>query len=274
MKGLIPLVDSDYLMYRIGFAINDTEPVEFALATVKRSVNNIWDAFERKGHLFLTGKGNYRELIASIQEYKGNRIAEKPFYYQDIKDYLIRVHEAELIEGMEADDAVGIRQWSKPDKSTCIVGQDKDLICIPGHHYDPVTERYFYVTLAEANRWYWEQVLTGDRTDNILGCAVIDHTTYKSGAKKGMPRSVRKGVGTLEAAAILDATDGSWQAMQDAVRKAYDRVRPQDAYNSFRENATLVWIQRNEGLNFDGTPIADMIPDLSEMYGSQETNKE
>lgn len=106
MKGLYPLVDSDYLAYRIGFAINESEPVEFALSTVKHAVNNIWDAFGVKGELFLTGKGNYREYVASIQEYKGNRIQEKPFYYQDIRDYLVNVHKAQVITGMEADDIV------------------------------------------------------------------------------------------------------------------------------------------------------------------------
>ena len=171
MKGLYPLIDADYLAYRIGFAINESEPVEFALSTVKHSVHNIWDAFGVKGELFLTGKGNYREHVASIQEYKGNRIQEKPFYYQDIRDYLVNVHKAQVVTGMEADDIIGIRQYAKTDRSTCIVGQDKDLRCIPGHHYDPVKEEYFYITLAEANYFFWFQVLTGDRVDNILGCA-------------------------------------------------------------------------------------------------------
>lgn len=274
MKGLYPLVDSDYLAYRIGFAINDTEPVEFALSTVKRAVNNIWEAFGVRGELFLTGRGNYRETIATVQEYKGNRIQEKPFHYQAIKDYLIKFHGAKLVEGKEADDEVGIRQYSKPDRSTCIVGQDKDLDGIPGHHYDPVNERYYLVTLAQANRWYWTQVLTGDRTDNIMGCGVATAGVYKSGAKEGQPYVKRKGIGPVEAEAILAATDGSWEAMRDAVLATYQRVIGEDYYRIFHENATLAWIQRKEGINYDGSAIADMIPDLEEMYGSQENQQE
>lgn len=274
MKGLYPLVDADYMMYRIGFAINDTEPVEFALSTVKHSVNNIWDAFGVKGELFLTGKGNYRELVASIQEYKGNRIQEKPFYYQDIKDYLISVHKAQVIDGMEADDMVGIRQYAKADRSTCIVGQDKDLRCIPGHHYDPVKEEYFYMSLPESNYWFWSQVLTGDRVDNILGCGKMVDGVYKSGAKKGLPYTRRKGVGPEEAKSILDATDKSWEQMQAAVLNAYSKRYGSEAKKVMHENATLTWIQRKEGINYNGTAIADSVPDLSEMYGREETNEE
>lgn len=274
MKGLYPLVDSDYLAYRIGFAVGEDEPVEYALSTVKHAVNNIWDAFGVKGELFLTGKGNYRELVASIQEYKGNRIQEKPFYYQDIRDYLVSVHKAQVVTGMEADDMVGIRQYAKKDKSTCIVGQDKDLKCIPGHHYDPVKEEYFYMTLPEANYWFWFQVLTGDRVDNILGCARMAESVYKSGQKKGQSYVKRKGVGPEEAKAILDATDKSWHEMQAAVLAQFAKYYPDNPYAAMHENATLTWIQRKEGVNYDGSLIADSVPDLSEIYGGEENNEE
>lgn len=270
IQGLHPLVDADYLMYRIGFAINDTEPVEFALSTTKRAVNNIWDAFGKKGELFLTGSNNYREHIATIQQYKGNRIQEKPFYYHDIKDYLISVHGAQLVHDMEADDAVGIRQWAKTDRSTCIVGQDKDLRCIPGHHYDPVKEEYFYVTLPEANQFFWTQVLTGDRVDNILGCGVVTSGVYKTGKKKGQPYEKRKGVGPEEAKSIIDATDKSWEQMRDTVLKQYVKLYGDKAQSALHENATLLWIQRREGINYDGEPFNIVIPTMEEMYGSQE----
>ena len=265
---------ADYLAYRIGFAINESEPVEFALSTVKHSVHNIWDAFGVKGELFLTGKGNYRELVASIQEYKGNRIQEKPFYYQDIRDYLVNVHKAEVVTGMEADDIVGIRQYAKTDRSTCIVGQDKDLRCIPGHHYDPVKEEYFYMTLPESNYFFWSQVLTGDRVDNILGCAKMTDGVYKSGKKIGQAYTKRKGVGPEEAKSILDATDKSWDQMKAAVLNQYGKYYGTNAQSVLHENATLTWIQRKEGINYDGTAIADSVPDLSEIYGSEENNEE
>lgn len=255
MKGLYPLVDADYLAYRIGFAINESEPVEFALSTVKHAVNNIWDAFGVKGELFLTGKGNYRELVASVQEYKGNRIQEKPFYYQDIRDYLVNVHKAQVVTGMEADDIVGIRQYAKTDRSTCIVGQDKDLRCIPGHHYDPVKEEYFYMTLAESNYWFWFQVLTGDRVDNILGCGKMTDGVYKSGKKIGQAYTKRKGVGPEEAKSVLDATDKSWNQMQAAVLAQYAKIYGSSAQEVMHENAQLVWIMRKYGIGYDGKRI-------------------
>jgi len=44
---------------------------------------------------------------------------------------MIDHHDAEVVHGMEAEDACGIAQYSHKDKSTVIVGQDKDLLCIP-----------------------------------------------------------------------------------------------------------------------------------------------
>lgn len=234
-QSLRPLVDSDYLLYRIGFAVGEDEPVEYALSTVKHAVNNIWDRFGQKGTLYLTGRGNYRDEVATIQVYKGNRDpADKPFYYQEIKDYLINIHNAEVVHGMEADDKVGIEQYKCKDRDTVIVGQDKDLDMIPGWRFNPVKEIQYYITLEEANRNFWRQVLTGDRTDNIPGLS---------------------GIGPVKAEKILARSNNTWDSMQDVVLGEYEKVYGDKAYAAFRENATLLWIQRKEGINFDGTTI-------------------
>src|SRR6478609_6438642 len=95
---LIPLVDADYLVYRIGFAVKDDEPLEYALATVRSAVGNIWEKFPdspQQGQMFLTGKENFRDKVATIQIYKGNRDpANKPKYYSEIREYMISRHKA------------------------------------------------------------------------------------------------------------------------------------------------------------------------------------
>jgi len=60
--------------------------------------------------LYLTGENNFREEVATILPYKGNRTQDKPVHYQRIKEYLISKHHAEVIDGQEADDALSIRQ--------------------------------------------------------------------------------------------------------------------------------------------------------------------
>jgi hypothetical protein len=232
-KPLFLLWDADYLIYRVGFAVKDDEPVEYALATVKSSINGVLDKLQPSGwQLYLTGKGNFRDTLGTIQVYKGNRDpANRPFYYQEIKDYLITHQDAFLVNGQEADDAVGIEQWKHKDRSTCIVGQDKDLDGVPGWHYNPVKQEMYYITLAEANYNFWLQVLTGDRTDNIAGL---------------------KGVGPKTAEKVLAHCDRAWLSMQEAVENEYKKVYKEDWFRYFHETASLIWIRREEGINYDG----------------------
>ena len=235
-RKLIPLIDSDILVYRCGFAAKG-EPLNYVLHTVKQSIENIYQAFNEapEAKVYLTGKGNYRDKVAVTKPYKGNRDPNnKPDYYDEIRQYLIDQHQAQVIDRMEADDALGIHQWKNKDKSTVIVSIDKDLRCIPGWHYNFVKQELEYVPLAQANKNFWTQVLTGDATDNIQGIP-------KCGAKT--------------AAKIIGSTDGSWAEMHCRVYDEYMRYYGREGPDKFKEMATLIWIQREENQNFDGSLI-------------------
>src|SRR3990172_4560856 len=43
--NLIPIVDADFIVYRVGFAVKEDEPIENALSTVRSTIHNIWDRF-------------------------------------------------------------------------------------------------------------------------------------------------------------------------------------------------------------------------------------
>ena len=235
---LIPLVDLDSVVYRCGFASDSNndkqgEELSYCLHSVKMSLAGILDVFEPtdKARLFLQGKGNYRDRLATIQPYKGNRDPSKrPRWFDEIREYLLDYHGAELVEGMETDDMCGIEQWKHPSRSTCIVTIDKDLDMIPGWHFNYVKQQMYNVSLAEANKKFWLQVLTGDTTDNI----------------RGIPK-----VGAKTAEKILEGIDG-WADMGAAVMKAYEA---KGIANEFHENATLLWIQRQHMINYDGSRL-------------------
>lgn len=236
-RALNPLVDSDYLVYRVGFAVKEGEPLEFALSTVKHAIQNIWDKFpDHKHHsLFLTGKGNFRNKVATTAIYKGNRDpANKPFYYSEIREYMIAHQSAQVVDGMEAEDAAGIQQYASKDRDTVIVGVDKDLLCIPGWHYNPVKDTMMYVTLPEANENFWKQVLTGDRTDNIIGL---------------------EGIGPVKAGKIITPCHREWQRMRDATLAAYRNQFGNDAERAMTEVANLIWILRKDNEGFDGRAL-------------------
>lgn len=116
--------------------------------------------------VYLTGKGNYREKLAVTNKYKGNRDGTlKPFYYDEIRAYLVNIHNAIIVDGMEADDALGLAQSEK----TVLCSKDKDLDTIPGLHlnWDKLDRGIYTVTEDEANAFFYKQVLMGDSTDNI-----------------------------------------------------------------------------------------------------------
>lgn len=236
--GLTPLVDADYIVYRVGFAVKDDEPLEYALATVRSTIHNIQDKFPDRdgvGAFFLTGKGNFRDKVATIQTYKGNRDpANKPKYYSEIRQYMIDHHQTVVVDGMEAEDQCGIDQYACKDRSTVIVGVDKDLLCIPGYHYNPVKDTMQYVTLPQANEHFWTQVLTGDRTDNIRG---ID------------------GLGPVKAKKIIDLCERDWIKMQEVVLREYRKQHGDDAERAMDETAKLIWILRKEGETYNGSHI-------------------
>ena len=85
----------DILVYRCGFASKEGEPLEYCLHSVKTVVDAIKDRFPNAEDtkLYLTGSGNYRNTLATIKPYKGNRDPNnKPIYYAEIREYLLDQH--------------------------------------------------------------------------------------------------------------------------------------------------------------------------------------
>lgn len=167
--------------------IVECEPLEFALRGVKMTIQACINDAKRElvkalpeainSHpavtVLLSGPGNFRDDIATIKPYKGNRDpAHKPVYYQQIRDYLCDWWGAKVIEGHEADDECSIiahqsREAGSEDYVVCTI--DKDLDQIPGYHYDYMKKVFYEVTEEEGNFLFWKQVLCGDSTDNIQG---------------------------------------------------------------------------------------------------------
>lgn len=116
--------------------------------------------------LYLSGKSNFRYALATIKPYKGNRtLTEKPVHFDFVRQLYKDLYDAVIAPGIEADDAIGLATES----DDVIVTRDKDLNCIPGMHYDWVTDIHNDISLLEADKCFYKQVLTGDDTDNILG---------------------------------------------------------------------------------------------------------
>lgn len=207
-------------------SLSNLDYTAYALGNTKTVLNEILAKYGDSYRLFLTGSGNFRDQAATILPYKGNRDAKhKPKYYAEIKDYLLNVWHAELIEGREADDAIGCAQWAKRDKSTVIATIDKDLNGIPGWHYNFVKDELYDVSYIDANRFFFWQMLVGDTTDNIPGI---------------------KGIGPKTADKLLPyGADVPY--LRDVVQQQYQKQYKDTWEAAYTEIAELLWIERVEG---------------------------
>ncbi len=140
-----------------------------------RGIMNATGSTSLKVFLSDTLVNNFRYKI--YPEYKANRKdAPKPKYYEEIKQFLINEFDAVITLGQEADDALGINQTDE----TVICSIDKDLLQVPGLHYNFVKGEIKEVDEIGGLRHFYEQVLKGDRVDNIPG---IDRIGEKKAAK-------------------------------------------------------------------------------------------
>lgn len=162
------LLDGDILCYRIGFT---TEEEDFKIATHRMDdlLDRILEAVKADRftiYLSDSTENNYRYKIYPL--YKANRKQPKPKHLEGLKYYLAKEHLAIMTAEQEADDALGITQCKYENKDKSIICSiDKDLLQIPGWHYNFVTEEIKQVSKEAGTRFFYKQLLMGDKADNI-----------------------------------------------------------------------------------------------------------
>jgi hypothetical protein len=197
----------------------EIEPVDHCLQTVKTSLENTIDVLGLTDYTgYLSGRGNFRDDV--FPDYKANReTLGKPKHYRAIRDYLIREWRAVLVDGMEADDAIRIAAKAA-SYDFVVVGVDKDLDQIVGDHYNWVTGESYTVSAKDSIRFFYEQLLSGDPTDNIPG---ID------------------GIGPVKAKKALAECKTPKECAETVFAMYRDAGFKDDV---LERNATLVWIKR------------------------------
>lgn len=226
---------------------------------------------------FLTeGHSNFRIKVATTLPYKGQRKtnADKPKFYDEIRDYLQKHFGFQMMRGIEADDALVIAsEHYKNNKAvtTIIATKDKDLWQYPGHHYNMNTKKLMQITEGEAHRNLWRQVLLGDMgTDNVPG---LSHAMkWELVFKDEEARKTYKGIpcqqyGEKTVDAIMDATDP-----KDYAKVIFELYL--DAYGTdeddlfgeqrFYETFALVYMLREcpEGITIKYEPVKVKSKDL------------
>jgi DNA polymerase-1 len=134
--------------------------------------------------------------------YKDGR-GKKPLIHAQLRSWLIGSdgHETMLRPRLEADDILGILATHKAlvKGPKIVVSIDKDLLQIPGKHYNPAKDEFREVDEESGEYLFFTQTLTGDATDNYPGCP---------------------GIGPKRAPAIIGDLDGAWERIVAAYEKA------------------------------------------------------
>ena len=172
------------------------------------------------------GPDNYRSFM--YPEYKLNRHAD-PTKQNGFVPVLrkLAVREGIAIEsvGREADDFIRIwaeeARMSEQDYIICSV--DKDLRCISGRHWLMHKKELITVSDEDAIRFFYEQLLKGDPTDNI----------------PGVPR-----IGEVKASKMLADLDTETD-FQEAVASAYIQAYGDDWSSRLLSNGKMLYLQRN-----------------------------
>ena len=227
------LIDSDFLAYKAAQAceigIDFGEDVIIAqsqfsevLRVFHNELNKVTKAMMDDNFiLYFSSTKNFRKKI--YPDYKGHRMKRKPLGYKRLVNYCRDNHNFKLIEGLEADDTIGIEATRHADPSNIIVSPDKDMRQIPCVLWN-LTDDVIEITEEEGDRWHLVQSLSGDPTDGYSGCP---------------------GIGVKRATELLDKNENQWEAVCKAYR---DRGLSDD---DALLNARLAKILRDENYDHD-----------------------
>jgi len=188
--------------------------------------------------IYLSGKNNFRDEL--VDYYKANRDRSKrPAHYENITNYLLNHWKTEVVDGIEADDKLGIEQT----ENTIICTIDKDLDNVPGWHYNFVKGDLYHVDEETATKNFYSQLLSGDAVDNIPGLYKIAGTRCTAKMQEGL--------------LYLDTEEEMWRYVVRQYLKAFNpnEEEYQDCLaaivTKLREIGKLLWIQQSPGEDWE-----------------------
>ena len=179
------LIDADSLAYRIA-ANPNVKTLQGQQQILDETVEIIADKTKATDAVFLlTGKDNFRKDIPvpklhkdgsfEVVQYKGNRKGVvPPDTLSDLRKYLQETYTDTMVfDIIEADDAISYSMYNLVNHwqvaKVIIVAIDKDLMQIPGKHFNWVKNEFTDQTFNDAQFFLKQQLLQGDPTDNVPG---------------------------------------------------------------------------------------------------------
>lgn len=201
----------------------EIEDVEYACNIFNSKIASIIRKTGATSHtIYLTGKGNFRQEL--YNGYKASR-KSKPLLYKAVRQHAEGLLTTIVVDGQEADDALSIAQYEDPE-GHIIATIDKDLLMVPGHHYNPNTEVTSFVTSEVGIKSFYKQILTGDSIDDIPGI---------------------KGIGPKKAEKILEDIDEEEAMWLAVVNKWCEYLQHDSVLETVINYARLLWMRQYDG---------------------------
>ena len=216
----------------------DIEPIEFSAEEDAKYLEKSWKQFKRimsdlhdrhftdQSLIAVKGPDNFRDDIFSEYKKTASRSANPiaPFVHK-LRERAVEEFDAVMAYGREADDL--LRIWAAQAEAAgdpyTVVSIDKDLLCIPGRHHLLHKDTIITIDRMQAMRNYYAQLLKGDGTDNIPGCAGIGEVKSQK-------------------AVALCATE---EEFQEAVVANYIATYGDEWYPYLLANGKLIHLQRH-----------------------------
>lgn len=242
---MIALIDGDIVAYRCA-ASAENEPEDIAILRTDRLIREILEVTRSEtSRIYLSGSSNFRYDL--YPEYKANRKGKpEPKHRDACETFLCREWNATVTDGYEADDALGIEQtkhnvfpgfgfepvkkeggWYKDSASgeTTICSADKDLLQVPGCHYNLVKKTLRFIDTHTGWFHFYQQMVLGDKADNVFG--------YDGKARDKIPQFLQSTMDELYEFVLSIDMDAYVSTMYDSPER-------------FEMNKKVLWILRQE----------------------------
>lgn len=249
METKVAIIDADSIIWTTAYLNRDE--LGCNLTAMDDFIRDMLVTVGATHYIGYRTNGTITHREASFKSYKQNR-PPKPDWFNkhrvSIEWHMWHVWQMQnALPGYEADDmvAAAARVCREKGMNYVICGIDKDLLQIPGEHYD-YKKKTFQTVNQSCDRTLFTQVLTGDATDNIGGCPGIG------------PEKVKKLFSDIKYEFKPDITEYAVRALYTFIKKLGERP----GIAKFAETYLLVRLK--EDLEIPWNPISFSPPEVKQ----------
>lgn len=137
----------------------------------KKVQETIEEVYADEYLMVVQGVDNFRLKLYDLYKFRDGKPSEMSQWVPMLRQLAVLEDLAIASDGREADDY--LRIWAEESrlagKDFVVCSNDKDLLCIPGLHYNIKKKEFITVNEEQALRLYHEQLIMGDPIDKIPG---------------------------------------------------------------------------------------------------------